>query len=50
MGKEESTKALCLRININFWVKSNSRTRRRHEGALPLVGESDLKPVSELKP
>jgi hypothetical protein len=29
---------------------SNSGTRRRHEGAPPLVGESDLKPASELKP
>ena len=30
--------------------RSNSGTRRRHKGAPPLVGESDLKPVSELKP
>jgi hypothetical protein len=29
---------------------ANSGTRRRHEGAPPLVGESDLKPASELKP
>jgi hypothetical protein len=23
IGKEESTKALCLRIDINFWVESS---------------------------
>jgi hypothetical protein len=31
-------------------TSANSGTRRRHEGAPPLVGESDLKPASELKP
>jgi hypothetical protein len=34
----------------NLWIhasgsSTNSGTKRRHKGALPLVGESELKPV-----
>jgi hypothetical protein len=31
-------------------VMYNSGTKRRHKGALPLVGESELSPASELSP
>ena len=48
--KDRSTQGTLVYSYLYGRIDINSGTRRRHEGAPPLVGESDLKPASELKP
>jgi hypothetical protein len=39
----------CM-LQLSRDISLNSGTKRRHKGAPPLVGESELKHESELKP
>jgi hypothetical protein len=50
-GDQKSTRVLAHRFSCarEYLGASNSGPKRRHKGALPLVGESELRTESELK-